>query len=114
VEYLMQRSRGCEIPGTYNPPIINELFLEQSKPWRVHLQNYEGKILQAVTSTIKAVLSHVIDEKTKVQLWDDMIKAGFGSLKDVLCGKVTELLALYESGQAITYDDNLTETVQKF
>lgn len=30
---LMKRSSGCELPGTYNPLIIGDLFFEQAAPW---------------------------------------------------------------------------------
>ncbi|KAF3049263.1 hypothetical protein E8E11_009989 [Didymella keratinophila] len=42
IEALMKRSRGCELPGTFNPMIILDLFREQSRLWedlaRKHLE----------------------------------------------------------------------------
>jgi hypothetical protein len=32
IKTLMKRSRGCELPGTFNPIIISDLFREQSRP----------------------------------------------------------------------------------
>lgn len=32
VQDLMKRTRGCELPGTFNPLIIGEMFFDQSKP----------------------------------------------------------------------------------
>jgi hypothetical protein len=32
VREIMRRSRGCELPGTFNPLIIGELFKEQCQP----------------------------------------------------------------------------------
>ena len=32
VNVVIERSRGCELPGTYNPLIMGELFSEQYKP----------------------------------------------------------------------------------
>lgn len=32
VQNLMKRSRGRELPGLFNPPIISDLFYEQSEP----------------------------------------------------------------------------------
>lgn len=32
VKELMKKSRGCELPGTFNPLIIGELFTEQCQP----------------------------------------------------------------------------------
>ncbi|RAL59588.1 hypothetical protein DID88_006447 [Monilinia fructigena] len=33
VQILMQRTRGRELPGTFNPMIIVDLFRQQSSPW---------------------------------------------------------------------------------
>ena len=30
----MKESRGRELPGTYNPMIVAELFSKQCKPWQ--------------------------------------------------------------------------------
>jgi len=32
VRELVRRSRGCELPGTFNPLIVEDLFYQQSKP----------------------------------------------------------------------------------
>lgn len=32
VKDLMAKNRGCELPGTYNPLVVGELFKEQCKP----------------------------------------------------------------------------------
>ena len=34
VRELVRRSRGCELPGTFNPLVIGDLFYQQSKPWK--------------------------------------------------------------------------------
>jgi hypothetical protein len=34
VKVLMKESRGRELPGTYNPLIVTELFSKQCKPWK--------------------------------------------------------------------------------
>jgi hypothetical protein len=32
---LIKRTRGCELPGTFNLMRISDFFLEQSRPWEV-------------------------------------------------------------------------------
>lgn len=39
VKELMMESRGRELPGTYNPLIVAELFSNQCKPWQGMMRN---------------------------------------------------------------------------
>ena len=34
VKQLLQETRGRELPGTYNPLIVSELFGKQARPWK--------------------------------------------------------------------------------
>ncbi|KAK6221069.1 hypothetical protein LQW54_001642 [Pestalotiopsis sp. IQ-011] len=113
VRNLMKESRGCELPGTYNPLIIHELFQEQSEPWRGHLTRYSQKILDAVNYVVDSVLSHVVDSKTKAQLWQELISPELEDLEDALRSKVTEILASHVSRHPITYNHYLTENIQR-
>ncbi|KAL8852805.1 MAG: hypothetical protein Q9221_002314 [Calogaya cf. arnoldii] len=40
---LMRRTKGRELPGTFNPLIIGDLFYEQSKPWKTLIDRYSFK-----------------------------------------------------------------------
>ncbi|KAI1139186.1 P-loop containing nucleoside triphosphate hydrolase protein [Hypoxylon sp. FL0543] len=113
VKDLMRRTRGCELPGTYNPLIIGELFREQCVPWRGWLEQYSAKIFKAVDSTINAALAYIMDEDTKAKLWGELINDGLDRLNRQLRDKVNEMLRPHENGHPITYNHYLTETVQK-
>ncbi|KAI0125683.1 P-loop containing nucleoside triphosphate hydrolase protein [Xylariales sp. AK1849] len=113
VRSLMKRSRGCELPGTYNPLIVGELFHEQSKPWKGHIENYSDQILKAVDFSVNSVLGHVVDENTQAELWKGLINDELEGLKRELHAKSVEILALHTSGHPITYNHYLTEIVQK-
>jgi hypothetical protein len=56
VRDLMRRSRGCELPSTFSPFIIGELFTEQCRPWRGIAVGVEDDILQAVYRATQAIL----------------------------------------------------------
>ncbi len=43
IEHLMRRTRGCELPGTFNPMIVADLFLEQSRPWEAIARRHAEK-----------------------------------------------------------------------
>ncbi|KAI5863925.1 P-loop containing nucleoside triphosphate hydrolase protein [Durotheca rogersii] len=113
VKSLMSRTRGCELPGTYNPLVIGELFREQCVPWKGLLNNFSGKVYKAVESTLNCMLAHVVDEDTKRKLWEELIGQALNQLQSQLKDKITELLRLHEDGHPITYNHYLTETVQE-
>ncbi|KAI6081332.1 P-loop containing nucleoside triphosphate hydrolase protein [Hypoxylon rubiginosum] len=113
VKDLMRRTRGCELPGTYNPLIIGELFHEQCAPWRRWLEVFSDKIFKAVEFTVNSALSHILDKDTKVKLWGELINDELDQLNRQLRNKVDEILRPHEDGHPITYNHYLTETVQK-
>ncbi|KAK6864630.1 hypothetical protein PG990_005928 [Apiospora arundinis] len=112
VRRLMKRTRGCELPGTYNPLIITELFHEQCQPWSGIVKECSTHITNAVDSSIDAILSQVVDEETKDRLWMGHIGETLERLKMALQTKNSELLNSHESAHPITYNHYLTETVQ--
>ncbi|KAI8964162.1 P-loop containing nucleoside triphosphate hydrolase protein [Daldinia sp. FL1419] len=113
VKDLMKRTRGCELPGTYNPLIIGELFREQSKHWRNWLESFSEKIFEAVDLVVNEALAYIVDEDTKVKLWGELIGDDLDQLNRQLQGKVAEILRPHEDGHPITYNHYLTENVQK-
>ncbi|KAK7970576.1 hypothetical protein PG996_000995 [Apiospora saccharicola] len=112
VRRLMRRTRGCELPGTYNPLIITELFHEQCQPWSDLVESYSTRIMSAVDSSVNSILSQVVDEETKDRLWMGYIGEALEELKTVLRTKNSELLNSHDTAHPITYNHYLTETVQ--
>ncbi|KAI0832151.1 P-loop containing nucleoside triphosphate hydrolase protein [Hypoxylon sp. FL0890] len=113
VKNLMRRTRGCELPGTYNPLIIGELFHEQCMPWRGWLEDFSGRIFEAVDFTVNAALTYIVDDDTKAKLWAELINDALAKLNRQLRDKVNEILHPHENGHPITYNHYLTEGVQK-
>lgn len=112
VRRLMRRTRGCELPGTYNPLVITELFHEQCQPWSDLVESYSTRIMSAVDSSVNSILSQAVDEETKDRLWMGHIGEALEELKTVLRTKNSELLNSHDIAHPITYNHYLTETVQ--
>jgi len=109
---LMRRSRGCELPGTFNPLIIGELFTEQCQPWKGIAVGAKDAILQAVYRATQAILDHIAIDETADSIFR-VISGGIDTLKNDLNQKVTELLDPHCNGHPITYNHYLTDHVQK-
>ena len=112
VRDLMRRSRGCELPGTFNPLIIGELFTEQCQPWRSIAVGAKDVILQAVYRATQAILDHIAVDETADGIFR-VISGGIDTLKSDLNQKVTELLDPHCNSHPITYNHYLTDNVQK-
>jgi GTP-binding protein EngB required for normal cell division len=113
VTTLLERSRGRELPGTFDPLIIGQLFNEQRKPWVGLVDQYLQIVLRAVQFLARRALAHVCDETTLVGLSRRFIQVRLEKLTTELRAKVKELLQPHGSGHPITYNHYLTDNVQK-
>lgn len=113
VTKLLERSRGRELPGTFDPLIIGQLFHEQRKPWAKLVDEHLEIVLRAVYFLARTALAHVCDETTLASLSRHFIHIRLERLAAELRNKVAELLKPHDTGHPITYNHSLTESVQK-
>ncbi|CAN9274782.1 unnamed protein product [Alternaria alternata] len=113
VTKLLERSRGRELPGTFDPLIIGHLFHEQRKPWAGLVNQYLDIVLHAVRFLARKALAHVCDEASLAGILRRFVYVRLERLTSELCDKVAELLKPHDSGHPITYNHYLTESVQK-
>ncbi|KAK5111169.1 hypothetical protein LTR85_012251 [Meristemomyces frigidus] len=112
VKQLMRKSRGCELPGTFNPLIIGELFKEQCRPWATHVAKAKEDIVQAAYSTMATIVDHTTVADTADGI-SQLINQGVDTLRFDLDQKVGQLLEPHFDVHPITYNHYLTDNVQK-
>jgi GTP-binding protein EngB required for normal cell division len=110
---LMQRSRGCELPGTYNPQIIRDLFFQQSEPWQSIVQQFAEEIWESSMSTANLILDYVSDEMTASALRNLIIGPVTDSIKEKVANTIGQIMHPHQTGHPITYNHYLTENIQK-
>ena len=113
VSTLMKRTRGCELPGTFNPQIIGELFFEQAKPWQSFVESCREKLLGAARTTVNLALEHVVDQATIDGLFRQIINPSMKSVQRAAEDKAREILAHHQRGHPITYNHYLIDNIQK-
>ncbi|KAF2728002.1 hypothetical protein EJ04DRAFT_593292 [Polyplosphaeria fusca] len=113
VEHLMKRTRGRELPGTFNPMIVSDLFFEQSQPWEHLTRSHVAKVTQAVKLFLEHITSHIADASTCASLLQKLVEPAADQIAKVLESKATALLAQHQRGHPITYNHYFTEIVQK-
>jgi GTP-binding protein EngB required for normal cell division len=113
VKELLKRSRGRELPGTFDPLIIRELFHEQRQPWAALVSRYVDNVLRAAHFAARSALEHIADQSSYGGIWKQFISIRLEGLAVELRKKVEELLQPHDNGHPITYNHYLTENVQK-
>ncbi|KAK7742213.1 hypothetical protein SLS62_010764 [Diatrype stigma] len=113
VKILMVECRGRELPGTFNPLVVGDLFSRQCKPWEAITRNLVEQIHEAATTTFNRVVSELCDQNTKSRLMRGLIQPSLHQLRRNLKEKVDELLEPHLSVHPITYNDWLVQIVQK-
>jgi hypothetical protein len=58
VKKTLERSRGYELPGTFQPVLISQLFWEQSQPWENIASEHIAKVARVCKDFVYAVLQH--------------------------------------------------------
>jgi hypothetical protein len=114
VRELMRESRGRELPGTYNPLIVAELFSKQCKPWQGMVRKLQEKVFQTAVEVVTAMLGNTMGDAGAAQrLFHQVLKPALMSLKVDLQMKAAEILRPHLSGHPITYDPSLMESVRQ-
>jgi GTPase SAR1 family protein len=116
VRLRLTRSRGRELPGTFNPLLIGELFHEQASPWRALATEHLEQVWKATKVFLENAIKSLTDPCTYDALfryWIDVI------LEEKLQRARKTLDRLMEDcdKHPITYNhyfiENLQNTVQK-
>lgn len=110
--FRINRNRGCELPGTFNPLIVGELFAEQCKPWEAISQKLASDLLEAVQSISHAMMHYAAIEETADKL-DDIVSASIRDLGERLEASFAHLLLPHQSLHPITYNHALIENVHR-
>jgi hypothetical protein len=113
IEALMKRTRGCELPGTFNPMIITDLFLEQSRPWEVLATHHIEQVARAATKFLEHLVSHIADSSTRSVLFQTLVEPALENIVKDAKHKTADLLAPHQQGHPITYNHYFTEAVQE-
>lgn len=113
VRRLMERTRGRELPGTFNPMIVTDLFLEQSAPWKTIAMKHIDESWLAVKRFMNFACGEVSDAATSKSLFLNIFEPALKTRLDKSMQKTEDLLAPHQKGHPITYNHYFTESLQK-
>ncbi|KAK5046367.1 hypothetical protein LTR84_008168 [Exophiala bonariae] len=116
LEYVkgrLNRNRGTELPGTFNPAIIGDLFYDQAQPWSGILQATRANLLKATEATIDLVLEHVTNPATARAIQLYVIQPNMKVVSDALAEKANEVLRPHLHGRPLTFNHYFIDNIQK-
>ncbi|KAJ6118437.1 hypothetical protein N7471_013904 [Penicillium samsonianum] len=108
IETLLKRTRGRELPGTFNPLIVKDLFQEQCGPWDDLTHSHITAAWMAAREFLQHAVSYVADEATSKALFQKVILPALENLRHTLRKGSEELLIPHQRGHPITYNHYFT------
>ena len=112
VRQLLIRSRGRELPGSFNPLLVSELFRDQSSPWEKLAREHVKKMWEESKRFLDALLSAIMDEETVKSLLTRWIDPKTKQRYDQACQMIDRLVN-EKKRHPITYNHYYTETLQR-
>lgn len=112
IDDLIHKTRGRELPGTFNPLIVSDLFLEQSRPWGAIVRAHIQSVWESARAFIDLVTAHVADGSTSKMLQEEVFGPAMAKILKDMENKTNELLSAHKDSHPITYNNYFTETLQ--
>lgn len=113
VDILAHRERTTELPGMSNPVLVGSLFQEQSQPWQSIASEHLETVWNSVRMFLKALLNHLIDERTGRLLFSRVIDPAMEKRRRQLKAKLEELLIPYRLCHPLSIDPKFGQTIWK-
>lgn len=104
--------RGLELPGIWNPGIIEDLFRVQCKPWPRIIEATIEDLKTLVRDNIRQILDFTVLPDNIPSVNSHIIEPALKSIFDNLDAKVEELLETYRHMHPITYNTTLVDSVK--
>jgi hypothetical protein len=109
---ILRRSRGRELPGTFNPHMISQLFWEQSESWNALAKDHINHVAHCCQIFVHQALDEVTSPDVKANLLSMIVDP---SLHNAHQNALNELEKIDEDKKRhpITYNHYFTTTLQK-
>ncbi|KAK3670781.1 hypothetical protein LTR78_009353 [Recurvomyces mirabilis] len=109
---FLTRSRGRELPGTFNPLLIADLFQEQCSLWPDLLREYLRSVSAVTQGFVRSVVRHLAQDEVAEKVLDAVIEPSMTDRISRMTQKGENIILSYQKGHPITYNHYFTETIQ--
>jgi GTP-binding protein EngB required for normal cell division len=104
-------TRGRELPGLFNPMIVNDLFAEQCEPWEGITSSFANEVLDSAHLTAELIIRRIAASDVSEQALK-LIRKKIEELRDGMDSKIKELLTSARQ-DVMTCNRQLTDEVQQ-
>ncbi|KAG8157162.1 hypothetical protein KVR01_012870 [Diaporthe batatas] len=73
VKSVLQRARGTELLGTFNPNMVAELFWEQSEAWEKLSVAHIESVANMCEQFVSAILTSIAPTNIKARVWSSLV-----------------------------------------
>jgi uncharacterized protein YdcH (DUF465 family) len=108
----LERSRGRELPGTFNPMIVSDLFREQSKNWESLARAHMRSIFAACKTFVAHVIGHASHGDVRARLLGLTAEPALNAVYKN-AEKELQLILEDKKRHPITYNHYFTDNLQK-
>lgn len=112
VQKVLERSRGYELPGNFNPMLISQLFWEQSQPWETIASEHIEKVFKICQDFVYIVLQSTSPTEFHGRLAgmcvDEALAIALSACKEELRQILSD-----KARHPMTYNHYFTTTLQK-
>lgn len=112
VQKVLERSRGSELPGNFNPMIISQLFWEQSDPWEKIAAEHINEVARRCKDFVTIVLQYTAPAEFQGRLAGMSVDAALKRALEECKAELRKIIA-DKSRHPMTYNHYFTTTVQK-
>lgn len=109
---LVHSYRGKELPGTFNPALIGQLFRELSRSWATWAHEHISTAWVAARTTVVAILSAVAEPHVRDACLRTLVDPALERMQRAMAARLKDYLGTFER-HPITYNHYLTENAQK-
>ncbi|KAK8852091.1 P-loop containing nucleoside triphosphate hydrolase protein [Apiospora arundinis] len=113
VQEMLKEHRGCELPGTFSPMIVGELFKRQIVPWQDIVHEAVLSTVNDVRISTSAILKHVAGKDVAKHIRLTITTVAIDELQDDLTDTAQQLLVPLQKFHPMTQNHYLTENVQR-
>ncbi|CAK7202892.1 hypothetical protein SEUCBS139899_005619 [Sporothrix eucalyptigena] len=113
VKDVIVNSRGRELPGTFNPLVVSDLFRDQCRKWGGLASTCVDSIVGSAFWLISDALDHIAVKDTADKIMRFSINPKMAEFKEEMLHQMQTILEQHDKGHPITYNHYLTTNVQK-
>lgn len=112
IQVLLQESKGLELPGTFNPLLVFDLFVQHAEPWEWIAKKHVEDSWNAVKAYLEELVDYLVEPSVRDPVLCEILHPAMDTRLQKLKDKVDELLTPYARGPPATLNSSFVLRMQ--